>query len=207
MKTSAILSKLLLYQDEIRVVIQQFRRNFFDDDKILEELVYCLCTPQTKALSALNAVEKLFGDRVLWGGEVYMIESVLRSSGVRFHRTKARHIVEALKVFDDVLAVVRSGRSHAEIRRFLVNDVLGMGMKEASHFLRNIGFDGLAILDRHILRYMAANGIINKIEYPYSYGRYLDYERKFVNHAEKIGLTPAELDLLIWASATGRVVK
>lgn len=136
-----------------------------------------------------------------------MIESVLRSSGVRFHRTKARHIVEALKGFDDVLAVVRSGRSHEEIRRFLVNDVLGMGMKEASHFLRNIGFDGLAILDRHILRYMAANGIINKIEYPYSYGRYLDYERKFVNHAEKIGLTPAELDLLIWASATGRVVK
>ncbi|MEM2114984.1 MAG: hypothetical protein QXS12_05970 [Candidatus Caldarchaeum sp.] len=88
-----------------------------------------------------------------------------------------------------------------------MNDVLGMGMKEASHFLRNIGFDGLAILDRHILRYIAANGIINKIEYPYSYGRYLDYERKFVNHAEKIGLTPAELDLLIWASATGRVVK
>ncbi|MEM4284118.1 MAG: hypothetical protein QXS96_06510 [Candidatus Caldarchaeum sp.] len=207
MKTSAILSKLPLYQDEIRVVVQQFRRNFFDDDKILEELVYCLCTPQTKALCALNAVEKLFGDRVLWGGEVSMIESVLRSAGVRFHRTKARHIVDALKVFDDVLAVVRSGRSHEEIRRFLVNDVLGMGMKEASHFLRNIGFDGLAILDRHILRYMAANGIINKIEYPYSYGRYLDYERKFVNHAEKIGLTPAELDLLIWASATGRVVK
>ncbi|BAJ51368.1 N-glycosylase/DNA lyase [Candidatus Caldarchaeum subterraneum] len=207
MKTSAVLSKLPLYRDEIRVVVQQFRRNFFDDDRVLEELVYCLCTPQTKALCALTAVEKLFDKGALWQGEISRIESVLRNSGVRFHRTKARHIVDALKMFGDVLAVVRSGRSHVEIRRFLVDVVVGLGMKEASHFLRNIGFDGLAILDRHILRYMAANRIINKVDSPFSPWRYLDYERKFVSHAEKIGLTPAELDLLIWASATGRVLK
>lgn len=207
MRTSTILSKLPVYQDEINAVIRQFRRNFFDDEKILAELVYCLCTPQTKAVNALKAVEKLFESGDLWSGEVSEIESVLRSSGVRFHRTKTRHIVCALNVFDDVLAVVRSGRSHVEIRGFLVDGVEGLGMKEASHFLRNIGFDGLAILDRHILRYMAANGLIDMVKLSPSGGRYLAYEKKFVNHAERIGLSPAELDLLIWASATGRVLK
>ena len=38
-----------------------------------------------------------------------------------------------------------------ERREWLVKNIKGLGFKEASHFLRNIGFDDYAIIDSHIL--------------------------------------------------------
>jgi N-glycosylase/DNA lyase len=36
-------------------------------------------------------------------------------------------------------------------------------MKEASHFLRNIGFTEIAVIDRHILKHLKAEGLVRKI--------------------------------------------
>jgi N-glycosylase/DNA lyase len=44
--------------------------------------------------------------------------------------------------------------------------VKGLGYKEASHFLRNIGVKGHAILDKHVMRCLADVGVIDSAKPP-----------------------------------------
>jgi len=93
-----------------------------------------------------------------------------------------------------------------EAREWLVRNIKGLGMKESSHFLRNVGYKNLAILDRHILNIMKDEGIIEK---PKSLTRkkYLEIEEKFNKMAKGFNMSPAELDLHMWCMKTGEVLK
>ena len=94
------------------------------------------------------------------------------------------------------------------MRLWIVRSVKGLGFKEASHFLRNIGLGtGLAILDRHILRTMKGHGVIRKIPDAISPKSYLRLEKAFLRWAAKLDIPPAHLDLLIWHQATGYLFK
>jgi len=48
-------------------------------------------------------------------------------------------------------------------REFLVKEVKGVGYKESSHYLRNIGYRNLAILDRHILNNLKNLNVIKEV--------------------------------------------
>jgi N-glycosylase/DNA lyase len=85
--------------------------------------------------------------------------------------------------------------------------VLGFGYKEASHFLRNIGYTGLAILDRHVLRGMVRLGVLAEIPKIGSRRAYLGVEKIFIDASRVIGIEPEALDLLLWYEATGEVFK
>ena len=81
-------------------------------------------------------------------------------------------------------------------------------MKEASHFLRNIGFGKeIAILDRHILKNLKRVGVIDEIPKTISRKKYLEMETKMSNFCNKIGISMAELDLLFWSEETGEILK
>ncbi len=82
-----------------------------------------------------------------------------------------------------------------------------MGYKESSHFLRNVGFSDVAILDRHVLSVLHEHGLIDGVPRPPTRGRYLEIERKLEELAGKLGLTLGELDLYLWYSKTGEVLK
>jgi N-glycosylase/DNA lyase len=92
-------------------------------------------------------------------------------------------------------------------RDWLVENVDGLGLKEASHFLRNTGVFGHAILDRHVLKNLVKMGVISEI--PKSLGRknYLVIEEKFKRYAAESGFSVEELDLLFWSDETGFVFK
>ena len=49
-----------------------------------------------------------------------------------------------------------------ERRAWLVDNIKGLGYKEASHFLRNIGFDDYAIIDSHILDLLERYNLIKQ---------------------------------------------
>jgi len=78
----------------------------------------------------------------------------------------------------------------------------GLGMKESSHFLRNVGRKSLAIVDRHILRWLERMGY--KFRLPKDYLKAEEILRKI---AEEKRLTLSELDLVIWFEMTGKVLK
>jgi N-glycosylase/DNA lyase len=82
-----------------------------------------------------------------------------------------------------------------------------MGMKEASHVLRNIGYRGIAIIDRHILTHMVQCGIIADDTVPSSQKKYLEIEAKWLHFASDIRIDPDELDLVFWSLQTGEILK
>jgi N-glycosylase/DNA lyase len=94
------------------------------------------------------------------------------------------------------------------LREWLVKNVKGLGYKEATHFLRNVGrSNGLAILDRHILRNLKRYGAIRAIPKTLSKKEYFRIERRFREFADAVGIPIDELDLLFWSMETGEIRK
>ncbi|MEM4187452.1 MAG: hypothetical protein QW801_09325, partial [Candidatus Caldarchaeum sp.] len=170
-------------------------------------LVFCLCTPQTRARNALNAVEKMRSLGLLNNPDNVRTALVLKECGVRFHKTKADNILQAFKQFGDILDKLKCEKDVFKLRDYLVNNVKGLGMKEASHFLRNIGFEDCSIIDRHVLSHLVSAGVVRSTPRSLTRKRYLILERKFKLYAEKSGFKPSVLDLVVWAAATGEVIK
>ena len=93
-------------------------------------------------------------------------------------------------------------------REWLVQNVKGIGYKEASHFLRNIGFgEELAILDRHILKNLKFFGAIEEIPRSLPRKKYFEIEKKMKKLAEKVKISMSHLDLVLWYKETGEVFK
>jgi N-glycosylase/DNA lyase len=106
-----------------------------------------------------------------------------------------------------ILSQLKNGSPAQELREWLVKNVKGIGYKEASHFLRNIGYKNMAILDRHILKNLVRVGVLNSLPKSLSRTNYLDIEKKFLNFSKKINIAMDELDLLFWSMETGEVLK
>ena len=94
-------------------------------------------------------------------------------------------------------------------RDFLAKNrqVKGLGYKETSHFLRNIGFHGYAILDKHIVNSLREMGVIGRKLKPTTRKGYLAIEKKLARFAEEIGIDMDHLDLLLWSRKTGEILK
>jgi N-glycosylase/DNA lyase len=176
-------------------------------DDYFYELVYCLLTPQSSAMNAALAVERLKS-----GGSVEReieLASLLanKESYIRFHNTKAKHVVEARRRFHDIMGAINNGYSSEELREWLVRNVYGLGWKEASHFLRNIGHRNLAILDRHILRNLKRHNVIRSLPTTLTRKRYHAIEHRFKEFSDTVGISTDELDLLFWSRETGEILK
>ena len=85
--------------------------------------------------------------------------------------------------------------------------IKGLGYKEASHFLRNIGFRGYAILDKHIINSLREMGVITKKLRPTTRAGYLEIEQRLARFAEELGIDMDHLDLLLWSRKTGEILK
>ena len=171
------------------------------------ELAYCMLTPQSSAVNAGKAVERL--QEKNFSGEELDPEPILfqKDFYIRFHRTKGRLLLEMKKNFTEILTAVSNGETGGVLREWLVNHVKGIGYKEASHFLRNIVYRDLAILDRHILKNLKKFGAIRSIPKSLTPRRYLRIERQFHRFAATVGIPLDELDLLFWSLETGEILK
>lgn len=179
--------------------------------EIFQELIFCLLTPGSKAKMAWVACEKLSENGLLFSGDEDEISNSIR--WVRFKNNKAKNIVLARKRFiKDGGCVLKSELvrfgSVFEKRRWLVNEVRGFGFKEASHFLRNIGFfEEIAILDRHILRGMLEIGLISDIPKSLTPSRYLRLEKLLSDYAKEINIPLSALDFVLWYRKAGEIFK
>jgi len=196
-------------EEEIGNRLLEFKRAFGKPDKdIFEELIYCILTVQSSARSAEKAVILLKRKNLVLHGRAKEVERCLR--GVRFARTKANRIIKARRLFSSGKGIRIKARLPADpqsARCYLASEVEGIGYKEASHFLRNIGYHGLAILDRHVLKGLEDLRVIEEVPKYLSERKYLAIENLYINLAEKLGITPEALDLLLWSAKTGEVLK
>ena len=180
-------------------------------NRLFAELCFCLCTPQSKAVNCDEAVSRLVKSGALFDGCSRRISKYLKGL-VRFHNAKAKYIVEAREKFCNA---GKWDRHHFEkmvsvpiFRQWLVKNIKGLGLKEASHFLRNIGLGGqLAIIDRHILTNLKRYGVINNVPQSISKKQYLELEKKMQQFSKDIKIPLPDLDLLFWSSQTGHIFK
>jgi len=207
-----LLKKYEAKKTEIKKRLDEFRKiKDMEDEIIFAELAFCLCTPQSKATTCWNAVQALVKNNLLYSGEKEQIKPFLNA--VRFNENKSNYIIEARMMFSDgnklnVKKFVGSSENPHKLREWLAENVNGMGMKEASHFLRNIGIgNGLAILDVHILKNLKRYGVIEDLPKNLNKKKYLEIENRMKKFAEDTGIPIDELDLLLWSEETGFVFK
>ncbi len=167
------------------------------------ELCFCILTANSKATTGI-AIQGELGFNGFTKNSQEEISSSIRKNKHRFHNNKSKYIVAARKYLN--IKEILKGKSEIEAREWLVNNVKGLGYKEASHFLRNTGSENIAILDRHILSLMKEHNIIEKPK-TLTKKSYLEIEEKFNKLASEIKMTPAKLDLCMWYLKTGRVLK
>ena len=99
-------------------------------------------------------------------------------------------------------------------REWIVKNIKGLGMKESSHFLRNIGYNNVAILDFHVIDLLVENKITKRLKTSTGKAtktltpkRYLEIEKKLEQLCKKTNLNQSELDLYLWYMETGKVLK
>jgi N-glycosylase/DNA lyase len=171
------------------------------------ELAYCLLTPQSSAVNAGKAINLLKAHdffRTSINPEPLLHQ---KEFYIRFHKTKAKHLLAMKDKFIEIEQHLTNSNSSIELREWLVQHVKGLGWKEASHFLRNIGHRDLAIIDRHILRNLVRAGVLRALPKTLTPKLYKQIEKKFLTFAVQIDIPMDELDLLFWSMETGEILK
>ena len=177
-------------------------------ERIFEEMVFCLLTPQSKAKYAWEAVVKMREDKSLYKGNLEEIKSHLRK--IRFLKNKSKYILELRNRYfkEDIFNFIMKENNEKNLREWLVKNIKGYGYKEASHFLRNIGKGkSLSILDRHILKNLKNFAVIDEVPSSLSKRKYLEIEKQMILFSKEIKIPLEELDLLLWYRETGEVFK
>jgi N-glycosylase/DNA lyase len=181
---------------DVAGVISERMKSFGDVDDLFSELCFCLMTAGFRADKCVEIQDEI-GDFDLSLDE---LKSELKRMGHRFWPQRAERIFLARSVRGELDRVRREGD-----RDWLVANVKGLGMKESSHFLRNVGFGDVAIVDFHIVDLLVREGLIEKG--PLSKKRYLEIESVLRDLGKKVGLSLGELDLYLWFIETGKVLK
>lgn len=182
------------------------------DAAIFEELCFCIVTAGSSARMGLKTIDAL-RDLLPEGSERELRERA-RDHRLRFWRIKPSYIWQTREYLRSrcgmrLRDLLESFDDPSERRDFFARNraVKGLGYKETSHFLRNIGYRGYAILDKHIVNSLRELGVIGTGLKPTTRKGYLAIEKKMAFFAEEIGIDLDHLDLLLWSRKTGEILK
>ena len=196
----------------VRKVVKQRMREFQftrgeDSCRWFEELVFCILTANSSAEVGLRCVKALKEKDHIFHGSKGMVRKTLEEVGHRYALRRAEYIVLARKGSKELKEnVLRMGNTMAA-REWLVKKFKGIGWKEGSHFLRNVGFLDVAILDRHVLRVMSEYGLVKEEARSLSKKKYLEYENILRKVSSELRMPMGELDLYLWYMKTQKILK
>lgn len=192
-----------IHKSKIKSKLAEFKAA--SEEKHFHEFLFCTLTPQSNALRCWSAVQ-----------EIIKLPKFTKSSLIpilqtrtRFHNNKAKYILKNQILWPQIQIAINNPDRKA-LRNFLAEKVQGYGLKEAGHFLRNIGRSDnqVAILDRHILRNLHHLKVISQEDLKIKNKKhYLHLEKKFLAFSDKLKIPIDELDLLFWSNETGEIFK
>ena len=181
------------------------------DAKLWEEMVFCFFTGGCSARMGLRSIDAV--RPLLDSGTQPEIAGAL--SGVhRYPNARARYVYMSRTFLKqhcnlELRKKLDSFDCRLERRDWLVREkgIKGLGYKEASHFLRNIGLKGYAILDKHVLKCLAELKIIEEPKPPNTRSKYLRVEDKLRDLSDRTKIDFDEMDLVLWSMKTGQILK
>lgn len=181
-----------------------------DNKDIHVELSFCILTPQSKAINAWKAITTLRDNGLLFSGSADEIVEYLNI--VRFKNNKARYLVELREKMKNEKGEFITKDFFSDFkdvtlaREWIVKNIKGMAFKEASHFLRNVGFGKeIAILDRHILKNLVKLEVIDEVPKSITPKLYLEIEKKMKDYCKFVNISMDSLDLLLWYLEAGGI--
>ncbi|MEM4637859.1 MAG: N-glycosylase/DNA lyase [Candidatus Woesearchaeota archaeon] len=196
-----LLSEYDKKKNDIKNRLKEFSEKNSEKERFIE-LCFCICTPQSQAKKVAEIINLENFDFLISSSQKDL-EEKLRTK-TRFHKNKAKYIISARKHIKHI-SFLQSDT--IEAREWLVKNIKGLGYKEASHFLRNIGYRNLCIIDRHVINLMNEAKVFKSKIPPKNTKEYLDMELKIKNFAKKLNIDVDELDLLLWSMRTGFIFK
>jgi len=127
----------------------------------------------------------------------------------RFPNVRASDIVKAAFTLyyetDGLSELLKNSSSEKEARGFLVDNVSGVGLKEASHFLRNIGYsESLAIVDTHVVAFLMEIGELSDKVTTVTPAVYIKLEEILLRLCNSLGLNISVFDMAIWKYMRGK---
>jgi len=198
---------------EIRARLAEFEKigRHGSDEDLWAEMVFCFFTGGCSARMGLRSLEAV--RHLLKAGEQGEIAAAL--TGVhRYPNARSKYVAHSRSFLVEHCDMKLRNKLHGfgcpdERRDWLVKEkgIKGLGYKEASHFLRNIGFKGYAILDKHVLRCLAELKLIDAPKPPNTRTKYLSSEARLKDLTRLTGIDFDELDLVLWSMKTGVVLK
>jgi N-glycosylase/DNA lyase len=190
----------------VRTRVQEFTQlHQKGNDFWFSELCFCILTANSSAILGVKIQRQITPD----GFKTLSLEQLtnrLVELGHRFPNRRAEFIVNA-RIVCEIKDIITRFTDTRNARNWLVKNVKGLGLKEASHFLRNVGYFNLAILDRHIQRVMLEYRMVTMLPKSMTKRSYLAMEEKLRSLAEELDLPIGVLDLYLWYMKTGKVLK
>lgn len=174
------------------------------NEEVFLELCFCFMTANFQAAKSWE-IQKALGPK-FWELNEKELQLELKSRGHRFWPQRGTRIYEARWLKDCINSKLGEFENELEMRDWIARDLKGLGMKEASHFLRNIGYNDVAIIDKHIINILVSEGLIERPK-TLTPKRYIEIENVLRKLGKKVDMNMGELDLYLWSEATGKVLK
>ena len=171
---------------------------------IYGELCFCILTANTSAEMGIRTQE-IIGLEGFLNFDEETMRKKLKEARYRFYNVRSKFLVQSRWIVDELPHIIAM-KDRIGARDYLVSNLKGIGYKEASHFLRNVGVFDFSILDKHILNMIRKEHPERKFLVG-SRKNYLETEKTILEFADSISLEPGILDLYLWKIATGKLLK
>ncbi len=172
--------------------------------EIFKELCFCIMTANCGAEKCIEVNDQI--DKGFLNLSKEELVNKFKEFGYRFPNIRAKYIVDARNYISELESIINSNLDEIKLREWVVKNVKGLGYKEASHFLRNIGYKNLAIIDFHIVDLLVKYDLIDKPK-SMTKKKYLEIENVLKQIGRELHLDMAKLDLYLWYKETGKVLK
>ena len=200
-----------LKNSEIKKIIDERMKSFEElgkknSNEIFKELCFCFMTANFSAQGGIK-IQNEINNNFLYLSEQELAKK-LSELGHRFPNARAKYVVLAQPHKNSIKETLQTFTDDISAREWIVKNIKGIGMKEASHFLRNIGYKNLAIIDFHIVDLLSKHNLIEKPKNKsLTPKKYLEIENVLREIAKQTTLNLGELDLYLWYEETGKVLK
>ncbi len=177
-----------------------------NEDQIFKELCFCLLTANFTSERGIK-IQNAIDDGFIHLDQPELAKELVRL-GHRYPNARSKYILDARNHKNNLNKMLDSSKNQKEIRHLFAETVLGFGYKESSHFLRNIGYEDLAIIDFHVVDVLVRHRIIRKPKSKSLTRKlYLKIEKSLAKLAKKCEINQGELDLYLWYMETGKILK
>jgi len=205
---------------EVQKRFESRQKTVLNEMSLWHELTCCLLSSQVVYELAVAASEKIYANGIFTtphrrnhkssvAKEIRnLLESTIEVNGVskkyRFPRSRSRQLAETWEIvgttFGSLTAALESFENAGDTRRWMVEKLPGFGPKQSSMFLRNIAYSfDVAIIDRHVTRYMVLTGIYDELPSRLGSLKYYEQHESVLRHeADEYGLQLGILDWSIW---------